>query len=97
MRLSALQKFILLTTASTRGRTDRAVFLKFYSRHKQSSLPQEQQGIITRSLERLISRGYLVGFGRRTPEKWFITKVRLTAHGRRAVKQLYGEQQRFIF
>ena len=97
MRFSKLQQFILLTTASERGRTDRQRFLSFYTKVKKPPSQTDQQGIVTRSIERLISRGFLVGFGRRTPEKWFITHVRLTTAGRSAAKRLYGEQQRFRF
>ena len=49
---------------------------------------------ITKSLERLIDKGLMIGYGRRTPEKWFIDEVQLTPAGRRAARITLGEQQR---
>jgi hypothetical protein len=49
---------------------------------------------ITSSLERLIKKGLIVGFGELTKEKTFINKIRLTREGRLAAKKLLGEQKR---
>lgn len=96
MALSGLQKFILRTVyAVGRAPLHRKEFLKFYQTPKK---PREEiQGILTRSLERLIDREYLIGYGRRTPHKWFIETVKLTAKGRQKAKQLLGQQQSLPF
>jgi len=93
MHLSTLQKYILLKTAEKGGKTDRNIFRPFY--YTQSKKPSEkyQEKIITQSLERLIDRGLIVGFGRRTPQKWFITQVSLTSKGRLTVTKLRQEKQ----
>lgn len=96
MALSGLQRFILTEVYGSRSpRVLRRAFDAFYG--KRSEKPAEREGTVTRSLERLIDRGYLVGYGRRTPEKWFIEEVRLTALGRRAARKLLGEQQQIPF
>ncbi|MDP2684132.1 MAG: hypothetical protein Q8P20_03675 [bacterium] len=93
MRLSQLQKYILLSVYSARNNVKRNIFLKFYDKQKKKPKKVDQQGIITRSMESLIEKGLMIGFGRRTPEKWFIEDVKLTSKGKKQVKKLYGEQQ----
>lgn len=89
MPISALQKFILRECYQyQKPRISRQPFTKFYVR---STHPNADS--ITVSLERLIDRGFLIGFGRRTPKKWFIEEVKLTPLGRRIAKQSFGKQQ----
>lgn len=93
MRLSSLQRFILRECyLCPKVRVPRALFSKYYSR--QSTAKNEN---ITVSVERLIDRGFLVGFGRRTPRKWFIEEVRLTNSGRHQAKASFGKQQHLPF
>jgi hypothetical protein len=49
---------------------------------------------MTKSLERLIDKGLMIGYGRRTPEKWFIDEIRLTDVGKKAARKLLGQQQK---
>lgn len=89
MRLSALQRFILRECYQTRKpRLSRLPFEKFYSKRTTTATDN-----ITVSLERLIDRGLLIGYGRRTPKKWFIEEVKLTPLGRRTARATYGQQQ----
>ena len=92
MRLSPLQRYILRESYQRRHlRIARKSFGDFYTKH---TPPQSVQDSVTKSLERLIDKGLMIGFGRRTPEKWFIEEVRLTVSGRRLAKQALGVQQR---
>lgn len=96
MRLSTLQKYILETTYYKGGSVDREAFLGYYlverqNRHQPSL--NVQTNIITRSLLRLIEKELLVGFGRRTSQKWFIEFVQLTPKGKKNTKHLFGYQQ----
>ena len=92
MRLSALQKYILLQCYNRMGfRLDRAGLLKFYG-DKRKPRRALQAKIITRSMERLIDDGFLIGYGVRTPRKWFVKEIRLTGDGVRVAKKLLGEQ-----
>ncbi|MDP2789656.1 MAG: hypothetical protein Q8O51_00850 [bacterium] len=107
--LSPLQKFLLKECLDS-AVTKRSALKKFYV--KQSNPPKAedpprlrsakrreagQQNAITKSLERLVDRGYMVGFGRRTPKKWYIEGVRLTPVGRRVARNLLGKQQQIPF
>jgi hypothetical protein len=95
MLLSNLQKFILLECLSSKtGRISRGKFNKFYEKIEKKPKVEMMTKIITQSIERLIEKGLLVGFGERTKEKWFIKEIKLTALGRRVAKKLMGEQMR---
>ncbi len=39
----------------------------------------------------------MVGYGVRTPKKWYIKEVKLTPIGRRLARKLLGEQQALPF
>lgn len=95
MRLSSLQRYVLLAALETgRARVPRKRFLRFYDDAKKEAKDDAASGdALTKSLERLIDKGLLVGYGRRTPRKWFIEEVRLMPSGRVLAKKLQGEQQ----
>lgn len=93
MKLSTLQKFILRKTlGSGRARTARNVLLDFYKNKKEMPAKDLQVKIITQSLERLIAKGLITGFGRKTQEKMFIDFIQLTAPGRKVARKLLGQQ-----
>jgi hypothetical protein len=96
MRLSALQKYILRQGYFEKKRLSRAKLNGFYSNQKNPPKKEDQTNIITKSIERLINKGLLVGYGVRTTEKWFIKEVRLSRKGRREGKELLGKQQKLI-
>lgn len=90
MTLSALQKYILRECVqSLKPRLNRRTFNEFYKRRP---APRSVAESVTASLERLIDKGFLIGFGRRTPKKWFIEEVKLTPLGRRLARKLLGIQ-----
>lgn len=100
MKLSYLQKYILLVGYGEKDKFSRDWLLKFYDksatpadRSRRKPKREDQVNIITKSLERLIDKELLIGYGVRTPHKWFIREIKLTAKGRRAAKRLMGEQQ----
>ena len=96
MRLSGLQRFMLIECYNRRtSRLPRKTVHAFYkSMPKQ---PENIQDVVTKSLESLIDRGLLIGYGRRTPEKWFIDEIRLTPKGRKIARTLLGEQLHLPF
>lgn len=97
MRLSALQKDILTRAVLAREpRVSRTVFAAYYTKRNRA-LTKDEQNAITKSIERLVEKGLLVGYGRRTPQKWFIESVRLTPFGRRIARALFGTQTAFPF
>jgi len=95
MKLSALQKYILLECLNAKnGRIFRGSLANFYSRTKVSPKQKLMVKIITKSIERLIKRDLVVGFGEITSERQFIKEIKITAKGRVAGKRLLGEQMR---
>ncbi len=98
MRLSPLQKYILLTCLNAKNhRLKRDILASFYNQQKNKPQKELRAKIITRSLERLINKELLIGYGVRTPHKWFIREVRLTVKGKREAKKLLGEQGKLPF
>ncbi len=53
-----------------------------------------QEEIITKSLMSLIDRGFAIGYGRRTPCKWFITHIKLTKKGAKKAIEILESKQR---
>lgn len=97
MTLSRLQKYLLVQSLGSKSNTDRKFFSRFYEQVKVQPESEGIQKTITKSLERLIDKELMMGFGRRTPHKWFITAVKLTVKGRKLAKKLQGEQQQLPF
>lgn len=93
MKFSTLQKYILLKclekwpariakqSVAGGNKTDRKIFRSFYGKALESAKDKYQESIITKSIENLIDRELMTGFGRRTSHKWFITHVKLTNKG----------------
>ena len=107
MKLSHLQKYILLAGYGEKEKFSRGRLLKFYANpsalratpFRKGRVPKKEDrvNIITKSLERLIDKGLMVGYGMRTPKKWFIKEIKLTAVGQRAGRKLQGEQASLPF
>ena len=93
MKLSELQKYILKTTLqNNKNRVSRNIFEKFYNNTKKSPAKKIRTNIITKSIERLIEKGLLTGFGEKTQHKLFINQVKLTPKGKKATQELFGKQ-----
>ncbi len=98
MRFSPLQRYILLVCLNSKNfKINRVKFSVFYDKQKNKPQSKLQTKIITQSLERLINRELLIGYGTRTPHKWFIKQISLTKKGRREAMKLLGEQTRLPF
>jgi len=93
MKLSHLQKYILLSGYGEKGKFNRNKLLKFYDKQKKKPKIEDRVNVITKSLERLIDKELLIGYGTKTPHKWFVKEIKLTASGKRMAKRLRGEQQ----
>ncbi|MCX6744437.1 MAG: hypothetical protein NTX82_02845 [Candidatus Parcubacteria bacterium] len=94
MKLSSLQKYILLQSFDSKNKLDRKVLLGFYGSSKKKLNRDIMVNSITNSIERLIKKGLIVGFGEITKEKIYINKIRLTKEGRVLAKKALGEQRR---
>lgn len=93
MYLSSLQKYIVLQCFEKGGRIDRKFFRQFYEQQDVETSVRYQESIITKSLERLINKELLIGFGKRTPHKWFVTHVMLTKKGESVAKEILSSKQ----
>ncbi|MBU1896019.1 hypothetical protein KJ641_04085 [Patescibacteria group bacterium] len=94
MYLSQLQKYIIFRCFDKVGRIDRKLFREFYKKQEQETSVKYQESIITKSLERLINKGLMIGYGKRTAHRWFITHVRLTNGGLKEAKKILASGQR---
>jgi len=92
MRLSSLQKYILSRCCLNNNNGIKADFYGFYPKVNISL--KAVQDIIHKSLDSLVKKDLLIAFGRKTAQKWFIDKVRLTTDGRKMAKEIIKGRQR---
>jgi len=97
MKLSELQKYTLKQAwQADKKIISKNILEKFYSNSKIKK-PNDLIGVITKSVERLIKKDLLIGYGWRTSHKWFIQRVKLTSAGGKIARKLFGIQQKFPF
>jgi hypothetical protein len=95
MRLSKLQKYILAKSYEAKNRTERlASFFKYYDAEERVKNKKSIQDILHKSLESLTANDLIVSFGRKTAQKWFISKIKLTASGMKMAKIILAERQK---
>ncbi len=96
MTLSKLQRYIMLTVwESPKPKISRQYFHQFYAKLKKAPAQELQANIITTSIERLISRGLLIGFASKTQHKLFIDSVKLSAQGKKYARLNFNRQTTF--
>lgn len=98
--LGSLQRFILLKVLERGEKTGRDVFRDFYRTKNPAprgvhggAKEKYQEEIITKSLMSLIDRELMIGYGRRTPHKWFVTHARLTKLGVKKAVEILEQKQ----
>lgn len=95
MKLSALQKYILKQCANGKNKAvTRSIISFYYANKKNPPNRKDLSNIIARSIDRLIKKELVVGYGKKTAHKWFIYQVKLTSSGKKIVRDLYGIQQK---
>jgi len=72
---------------------NRSGIVRFYADAAKRPKAKDLANIISRSVDRLITKEMLVGYGKKTATKWFVETVKLTARGRGAARKMLGEQQ----
>ena len=92
--LSYIQQFIIEECMDQSGNCSRVLIDKNYKSSKSIAKQENFRKIITQSIERLIDRGLLVGYGMKTKEKLFITKIRLTSIGKREALEIRKHKQK---
>lgn len=94
MRLSELQKYILLECYNKKGfKLQRQTLVKFYNNQGKAK-HELQTKVITGSIENLIDKGFLIGYGIRTQQKWFIKTINLTQLGVKQAGKILTKQQK---
>lgn len=93
--LSPLQQYIVRQLLR-KGASHPRQFCLYYQRYPKKTSREDQLTSIARSVDRLIERGLVTGWGRKTKEKWFIEKVKLTPAGLKKAKILRLQQLPFI-
>lgn len=94
MKLSSLQKYILKNSwQSKNAKVSRDVFERYYNDKKIIPSKKIRGNIITKSIERLIEKGLLIGFGEKTQHRLFINHVKLSPQGVKITKSLWGRQE----
>ncbi len=91
MRLSKLQKYILEKCYNDKSYLP-ADFYDFYKGKTKSR--KLTQNIIHQSLDSLVSKDLLVAIGKKTSQKWFIYRVKLTNIGKNNAIKLIKNKQR---
>lgn len=92
MRLSTLQKQLVLLCVDRAGKCVRGILDSAYEHDHPSMGRKTAQNVVTKALENLIDKGFMVGEGVRTRKKWYIKAVRLTPVGKKLARKLSGEQ-----
>ncbi len=93
--LSKLQKYVLRQGLESAGyKVSKKKLINFYNQQKAKPKKEDQINIITKSVDRLINRGLVKGYGLKTVKKWFVWQVILTKNGLRKARELAGQQQK---
>lgn len=82
MRLSPLQRYLLLEGYRQKRRLSKAYLLRYYETMSTPPSVKDQHSALDKSIERLVRQGFLRAHGTRTQEKWVIEQVSLTREGR---------------
>src|SRR3989339_895609 len=89
---SPLQRHILKECFGQKGKAiHRRIFHVFYRNKKVER--KDAINAVTKCIERLIDKGLLVGYGMRTPKKWFIREVKITRRGIKKWIEWIGSRQ----
>ena len=95
MRLSKLQKFILMKCFEKKNKTEmKTNFYDYYPAKEISKNKIAVQVALQNSIENLVKKDLVVAIGHRTVKKWYVNKVRLTAKGKKKAKELVRDKQR---
>jgi len=95
MRLSRLQKYILTICREKKEAGElKVAFYKFYSEKELIEKKKIIQDIVHKSLENLVAKDLLIAYSRKTAQKLFIKKVKLTRKGKKVAHELIKDRQR---
>ena len=93
MRFSSLQKYIIKICGANNGLGRKEDFYGFYDRSEIEKHKKTIQDTIHKCLESLVAKDLMVAYGKKTAQKWFIEKVKLTHQGRQEAKEILKKRQ----
>jgi len=96
--LSPLQKYIINQCAlSADNKISKTILYRYYGNIKKRPKQKDLANDVTKSVDRLIKKELVIGYGWKTARKWFIEGVKLTAKGKKIARGLFGVQQKLPF
>ena len=93
MRLSALQKYILIICLQSKDKVLQSKLTEYYLNRKSKPKLKDQITVIHKSINSLIDNGALIGYGKRTKEKWFYSFIKLSPLGKKLILNIYKDRQ----
>lgn len=94
MRLSGLQKFIITNCGENKSFVKKEDFYSFYAKEELIKNKKVIQDAVHRCLENMVAKDILIAYGKKTAQKWFIEKVKLTIAGKNIFRELITSRQR---
>ena len=95
MRLSKLQKFIILKCFENKGGGEQKTeFYKYYSAKKAKEKRVAIQVAIQNSIDSLVEKDLIVAYGHKTAKKWTVNRVKLTSKGKKLARELILSNQK---
>lgn len=94
MRLSKLQKYILLTCFESRNNARLKTDL--YAFYPKIELKKNKIGVqvsVQKSIDNLVAKDLMVAYGHKTARKWNVDKIKLSARGRKKARELIKKRQ----
>jgi len=95
MRLSRLQKYILTKCYyDKKGIVGRRELYDFYSKEDLAHRKKSVEIAVHNSIERLVEKDLLTAYGHKTAKRWFIHKAKITAKGKKTIKEIIKRGRR---
>jgi hypothetical protein len=95
MRLSRLQKFILRNCLESRNNTcEKKALFGFYSSTQLRQNKIAIQVALQNSLDNLVAKDLIMAHGYKTARKWHISKIKLTAAGKKTIREILKSRQK---
>lgn len=94
MYLSSLQKFIITICGENKSLIKKEDFYSFYAKEDLAKNKKIIQDTIHRCLENMVVKDILIAYGKKTAQKWFIEKVKLTVIGKNIFRESITSRQR---
>lgn len=92
IRFTPFQEYVLKACYKRKSQKMKKadLFDYFKIQDKKSKSYEAAHGRIIKTIDSLIKKGYLVGFGFRTQKEWHYREIKLTLIGKRKAKSLFG-------